>query len=218
MKLIDRDLFETKMQELLAKPMSAPETTFSAKENPEEATALDKEVFDLIVELFAILKGENPENLQVRQELEPYVRERMADFDPNDPDVTYAAKIIRLLASGRLGSATCYADALGQHKKNVFSDTQTQRATGLRPTPYGKFLEELLLADPAINEEKVLRRIDNQRLIYPIYDLSEEWIWVYTSEEEPAKEFPKTKRYKVSALGSNLSQARRNLRKSNKAS
>ena len=60
MKLIDQRIFETKKQDLLDKLISAPETTFSAKENPEEASALDKEVFDLIVELFAILKGLDP--------------------------------------------------------------------------------------------------------------------------------------------------------------
>ena len=154
MKLIDQKIFETKKQDLFDKLMSAPETTFSAKENPEEASALDKEVFDLIVELFAILKGLDPENLQIRQELEPYVRERMADFDPDNPDATYAAKIIRLLASGRLGSATYYADALGEHKGKEFCKDQADRATGLRPSSYGKFLESLLLGKPNITEEQ----------------------------------------------------------------
>jgi hypothetical protein len=216
--MIDQEIFEKKKQELLDKLMSAPETTFSAAEDPEQAIALDKEIFEIVLDLFAIQRGLDPNNKDVRKKLTPYGRAQMATFDPNDPAVTYSAKIMRLLANDQTGAASSYADALGQHKKKEFSDAQTQRASGLRPTPYGKFLEELLLADPAINEEQVLRRIDNQRLIYPIYDLSEEWIWVYTSEEEPAKEFPKTKRYKVSALGSNLSQARRNLRKSNKDS
>jgi hypothetical protein len=218
MKLIDQKIFETKKQDLFDKLMSAPETTFSAKENPEEASALDKEVFDLIVELFAILKGLDPENLQIRQELEPYVRERMADFDPDNPDATYAAKIIRLLASGRLGSATYYADALGEHKGKEFCKDQADRATGLRPSSYGKFLESLLLGKPNITEEQALNRIHNQKSVYPIFDSNDEWIWVYTSEEEVPKDFPKTKQYKVSALGSNLSQARKNLRKFNKAS
>ena len=72
MKLIDRDLFETKMQELLDKFTSVSDDQISTEENSQEAADLDKEVFDLIVELFAILKGLDPENLQIRQELEPY--------------------------------------------------------------------------------------------------------------------------------------------------
>lgn len=212
MKLIDQKIFETKKQDLLDKLMSAPETTFSAKENPEEASALDKEVFDLIVELFAILKGLDPENLQIRQELEPYVREKLATFDPDNPEETRAAKMIRLLAYSQEGAMSKYTDALQKLKDSEFSEVQVNRALGFRSNTFNDFLLELLRENPRATTSEALSHIRNSIDIHPISDIDEEWIYVLDGQKSKSRKLPKIKQYSIDGLGTRLSRLRKILK------
>ena len=213
MRLIDPSLFEQKKQELLEKFAAPDDSEVSTNENPEDAAKLDEAAFDLVVDLFAIQRGLDPTDEPTRAELESSVRQKLAGFDPDDPAATHSAKILRLLAdSDQIGAASTYAEALGLHKENEFSKVQTERATGSRPTPYQEFLKSLVCIHPTIDKEEALRRIEQQKGIYPIWDVCEEWIWVYKGEDDPSIDLPEYKRYKISALGSNLSQVKKELK------
>lgn len=213
MRLIDPSLFEQKKQELLEKFAAPDDSEVSTNENPEDAAKLDEAAFDLVVDLFAIQRGLDPTDEPTRAELESSVRQKLAGFDPDDPAATHSAKILRLLAdSDQIGAASTYAEALGLHKKREFSKVQTERATGSRPTPYQEFLKSLVCIHPTIDKEEALRRIEQQKGIYPIWDVCEEWIWVYKGEDDPSIDLPEYKRYKISALGSNLSQVKKELK------
>jgi len=230
MRLIDPSLFEQKKQELLEKFAAPDDSEVSTNENPEDAAKLEKAAFDLVVDLedaakldeaafdlvvdlFAIQRGLDPTDEPTRAELESSVRQKLAGFDPDDPAATHSAKILRLLAdSDQIGAASTYAEALGLHKKREFSKVQTERATGSRPTPYQEFLKSLVCIHPTIDKEEALRRIEQQKGIYPIWDVCEEWIWVYKGEDDPSIDLPEYKRYKISALGSNLSQVKKELK------
>jgi len=215
MRLIDPSLFEQKKQELLEKFAAPDDSEVSTNENPEDAAKLDEAAFDLVVDLFAIQRGLDPTDEPTRAELESSVRQKLAGFDPDDPAATHSAKILRLLAdSDQIGAASTYAEALGLHKENEFSKVQTERATGSRPTPYQEFLKSLVCIHPTIDKEEALRRIEQQKGIYPIYDVCEEWIWAYKGEDDPSKDLPEYKRYKISALGSNLSQVKKRIKES----
>lgn len=215
MRLIDQSLFEQKKQELLEKFAAPDDSEVSTNENPEDAAKLDEAAFDLVVDLFAIQRGLDPTDEPTRAELESSVRQKLAGFDPDDPAATHSAKILRLLAdSDQIGAASTYAEALGLHKENEFSKVQTERATGSRPTPYQEFLKSLVCIHPTIDKEEALRRIEQQKGIYPIYDVCEEWIWAYKGEDDPSKDLPEYKRYKISALGSNLSQVKKRIKES----
>jgi hypothetical protein len=213
MSLIDPDLFKQKQKELLEKFTSVDANEVSTTDNPQDATVLDEELFNVIVQLFAIQRGLDPTDGDVLEQLQPYARKKMAALDPDDPKATHGAKMLRLLAaSDQIGAASTYADALGQDRRSEFSKVQTERATGSRPTPYQEFLKGLVHIHPTIDKEDALRRIEQQKRIYPIYDVCEEWIWVYQGEDDPSKDLPEYKRYKISALGSNLSRVKKELK------
>jgi hypothetical protein len=212
MKLIDRDLFETKMQELLDKFTSVSDDQISTEENSQEAADLDKEVFDLIVELFAILKGLDPENLQIRQELEPYVREKLATFDPDNPEETRAAKMIRLLAYSQEGAMSKYTDALQKLKDSEFSEVQVNRALGFRSNTFNDFLLELLRENPRATTSEALSHIRNSINIHPISDIDEEWIYVLDGQKSKSRKLPKIKQYSIDGLGIRLSRLRKILK------
>ena len=212
MKLIDRDLFETKMQELLDKFTSVSDDQISTEENSQEAADLDKEVFDLIVELFAILKGLDPENLQIRQELEPYVREKLATFDPDNPEETRAAKMIRLLAYSQEGAMSKYTDALQKLKESEFSEVQVNRALGFRSNTFNDFLLELLRENPRATTSEALSHIRNSIDIHPISDIDEEWIYVLDGQKNKSRKLPKIKQYSIDGLGTRLSRLRKILK------
>ena len=212
MKLIDRDLFETKMQELLDKFTSVSDDQISTEENSQEAADLDKEVFDLIVELFAILKGLDPENLQIRQELEPYVREKLATFDPDNPEETRAAKMIRLLAYSQEGAMSKYTDALQKLKESEFSEVQVNRALGFRSNTFNDFLLELLRENPRATTSEALSHIRNSINIHPISDIDEEWIYVLDGQKSKSRKLPKIKQYSIDGLGTRLSRLRKILK------
>lgn len=210
MRLVDQSLFEHKKQELLEKFAAADDSEVSTNENPEDAAILDEAAFDLVIDLFAIQRGLDPTDEPTRAELESSVRQKLAGYDPDDPAATHSAKILRLLAdTDQIGAASTYADALGQHRRTEFNKAQTERATGSRQTPYQEFLKSLVRIHPTIDKEEALHRIEQQKGIYPIYDVCEEWIWVYKGEDDPSKDLPEYKRYKISALGSNLSQVKK---------
>ena len=212
MKLIDRDLFETKMQELLDKFTSVSDDQISTEENSQEAADLDKEVFDLIVELFAILKGLDPENLQIRQELEPYVREKLATFDPDNPEETRAAKMIRLLAYSQEGAMSKYTDALQKLKESEFSEVQVNRALGFRSNTFNDFLLEFLRENPRATTSEALSHIRNSIDIHPISDIDEEWIYVLDGQKNKSRKLPKIKQYSIDGLGTRLSRLRKILK------
>jgi hypothetical protein len=212
MKLIDRDLFETKMQELLDKFTSVSDDQISTEESSQEAADLDKEVFDLIVELFAILKGLDPENLQIRQELEPYVREKLATFDPDNPEETRAAKMIRLLAYSQEGAMSKYTDALQKLKESEFSEVQVNRALGFRSNTFNDFLLELLRENPRATTSEALSHIRNSINIHPISDIDEEWIYVLDGQKSKSRKLPKIKQYSIDGLGIRLSRLRKILK------
>ena len=212
MKLIDRDLFETKMQELLDKFTSVSDDQISTEENSQEAADLDKEVFDLIVELFAILKGLDPENLQIRQELEPYVREKLATFDPDNPEETRAAKMIRLLAYSQEGAMSKYTDALQKLKESEFSEVQVNRALGFRSNTFNDFLLEFLRENPRATTSEALSHIRNSIDIHPISDIDEEWIYVLDGQKSKSRKLPKIKQYSIDGLGTRLSRLRKILK------
>lgn len=213
MKLIDRDLFEQKRKELLDQFVSADAAEFSAAENPEKAAALDKELFSRIIDLYAIQRGQDPTNENIRASLESYARTKMATLDPDDPAAIHGSKLLRLLAGDQRGALSTYADALREFKKSECRKAQCERATGPRPTPYRQFLETLVRSKPTISADQALSHIKRQKLVYPIYDVCEEWIWVYKGEDEPFKDFPEYKRHKIRALGSNLAQVRKRIKK-----
>jgi hypothetical protein len=212
MKLIDRDLFETKMQELLDKFTSVSDDQISTEESSQEAADLDKEVFDLIVELFAILKGLDPENLQIRQELEPYVREKLATFDPDNPEETRAAKMIRLLAYSQEGAMSKYTDALQKLKESEFSEVQVNRALGFRSNTFNDFLLKLLRENPRATTSEALSHIRNSIDIHPISDIDEEWIYVLDGQKSKSRKLPKIKQYSIDGLGIRLSRLRKILK------
>ena len=95
MKLIDRDLFEQKKKELLDQSVATDATEFSAAENPEKAAALDKELFSRIIDLYAIQRGQDPTDENIRAGLESYARTKMATLDPDDPGSLWETQLER---------------------------------------------------------------------------------------------------------------------------
>lgn len=216
MKLIDRGLFDQKKQKLLEKFASADESSVSPNKDSEDAAALDRAVFDLVVDLFVIQRGLDPENKTIRARFESSVREKLAAFDPNEPEATHSAKILRLLGGGQIGSATSYADLLGQHKTKEFSNAQTARASVPRTNPFNDLLANLLRTRPSLSTADAITAIRNSKGIFPIQDIDDELIYVYKAVGDENRINPATKTYFVSGLDVRLARIRRALQEGGK--
>jgi len=211
MKLIDQELFEQKKRELLDKFALADDKEVPIEENPAAATASDRKLFGLVVELFAIQRGLDLQDQDVRVQLENYAREKMAACDPNDPRATNGAKMLRLLASEEVGSASIYADDLKSLRKEQFNQAQAERAAGARPNPFNEFLLQLLRTRPALTPEEALSDIRENRGFGLIIDVDLEYIWVSEGKGGVSDQLPREKRYKIKALGTRLSRLRKTL-------
>jgi hypothetical protein len=139
---------------------------------------LDKELLKLIVDLLAIQRNLDCKDPRVRAQLQQEAVVKMREFDPETPELTHPAKMLRLLAKG--GGAADYFEGLEIRRKHEEGNRQRQRATTARnQNPFDALLMKFLRRKPDIGQKEVLDKLRGMRTEFPICDVTEEYILTY---------------------------------------
>jgi len=204
MKSQDQEDFVTKKEALLRK--------FEGNTKPISNRGLDKEVRKLVVDLLALQCNLDAKDTEVRERLDKYATAEMAKFDPDEPRLASAAKLMRLLSKSLKGEATKYFGDLQTLRANEERKKQESRGKTTRGIT---LLDELLLKfvsrKPDIRPDEALEKLHDMRHEFPLYDVSPEYIFVYEKRDFDI-ENPRTKKYAVGGLGSRLSRLKNRLK------
>lgn len=144
----------------------------------EDPKSEENAVIDLIIELVFFHRDLDPNDLKLRKSLEPEIRQKMHSFDPNNPELTHSAKLLRLLGGSNPGAMLTYAEDLDTGRRDEESKKQAARA---RTTRKQDALEELIAGwlkrEPSLSTSAIVDRIRELRAINIIEDIDEETIW-----------------------------------------
>jgi hypothetical protein len=183
---------------------------FAESSKPISKRGLDKESLELIVDLLAIKRNLDSEDPKVRAQLLQEAVEKMQKFDPDTPELTHAAKMLRLIAMG--GGAADYLDGLEIFRKHEEGNRQRQRAKTVRhQSPFDELLLEFVRHNSDIGPKEVLNKLRGMRAIFPIYDVTEDYIFTYECEDYDV-ENPHPKKHAISGLGSRLSRLKKSFK------
>jgi hypothetical protein len=180
---------------------------FEENAKPISNPGLDKEVRKLIVDLMALQHNLNSKDITVRQKLEKFATDEMAKFDPDQPNLTHSAKLLRLLAKSKAGSGAKYLEDLKTHEASLEGEKQSNRAKAKRRMkPLDALICQLLKSNPDSTAEQVYFELLNRKNEWPIKQVDDMYIEVFNSEDEKA-----ITTYSVSGLGSRISKIKKML-------
>lgn len=134
--------------------------TFLAGDLDADPRKSDKAIRELIIDFIAAQHGQVATG-RTRSKIWEYAKSRMSNWDPDEPDLTYSAKLLRLISESQNGKTTGFADDLIRHK--VAEERNKQKVRGNAPkrlTPINELLETWLLKAPDMTIEEVFERLE----------------------------------------------------------
>ena len=154
----------------------------------ENSVDLDEAIRALIIDLLALQNGIDSSDSAVRAKLWDGANAQMQSWDPDEPELTHSAKLLRLLALTRDGSSTNYADNLQTYHKTEERARQAKRASN----PHRKNRFDVMLRD-WIGRNRSLDTVDALDLIRGeigngiVYDVTDDHIEIYPFEDSEKK-------------------------------
>jgi len=150
----------------------------------ENSVASDEAIRALVIDLLALKKGLDSSDSAVRAKLWNGASAQMQSWDPDEPELTHSAKLLRLLALTRDGSSTNYADNLQNHRNTEERARQAQRASNPhRKNRFDVMLHGWISGDPSLDECGALDLIRGEIGNGIIYDVTEDHIEIYPFDD-----------------------------------
>ena len=176
----------------------------------ENSVASDEAIRALVIDLLALKKGLDSSDSAVRAKLWNGASAQMQSWDPDEPELTHSAKLLRLLALTRDGSSTNYADNLQNHRNTEERARQAQRAS----KPHRKhrldaMLEVWVERNPELGPEEATSRLRREEGCGVVIEVTKAFIEFYPFEDSEEKQ--QIKRVKHSGLGSRLTRIKKAL-------
>jgi hypothetical protein len=186
---------------------------FEAGEGDDESPAsMDGALKELIIDCVALQHDLDASDPSMRRKIWKWAMGKMGDWDPNDPALAHAAKMLRLLSANLDGSTTAYAEDLQLHRQREESARQAKRASNPhRKHQLDEILELWLERNPELGPNEALDRIRGQMNYGFVIDVTEEDIEFYPFED--SKEKQQIKKVKIAGLGSRLTRIRKAMKR-----
>ena len=176
----------------------------------ENSVDLDEAVRALIIDLLALQNGLDSSDSAVRAKLWDGANAQMQSWDPDEPELTHSAKLLRLLALTRDGSSTNYADNLQTYRKTEERARQAKRASNPhQESRFNALLKLWVSRDPDLGPEGVIKKIRAGEAISIVIDLTATEIEIYPFEDSEEKS--EVRKISRSGLGSRLSRIKKAL-------
>lgn len=181
--------------------------TFTSSASSEDPKTEVDAVVDLVIKLVCLHRDLDPNDPHVRELLEAEIRLKMHSFDPNNSELTHAAKLLRLLGGSHPGEMLSYADDLITARRNEEGKKQSSRAMTPRESDgLNQILHRLVRNDPSISKAEVLAHLRDVEGHGVIIEVDEELIEYYPTRGADAKTAA------VSGLSTRLAKIRKQLR------
>jgi hypothetical protein len=180
---------------------------FAEKNKRISKRGVEKAALKLTAELIALQRNLNIKDPTVRERLEKYAMDEMAKFDPDRADLTYSAKLLRVLAKNKAGSGANYLEDLKTHEANLEGEKQSNRAKAKREmNNLDTLILQLLKSNSELTIQEVYYAIKDAKNEWPINQVDDMYIEVFKSKDKDD-----LKRYKVSGLGSRITKLKKML-------
>jgi len=178
--------------------------TFTNSASLEDPKTEADAVVDLVIKLVCLHRDLNPNDPNARESLQTEIRAKMLSFDPNDPQLTHPAKLLRLLGGSTPEEMLTYAEDLVSAR---LSDERQKQVSRARTTRKRDALEELIAGwlklEPSLSPSAIVDRIRELRGGNIIVDVSEETIWYLPFPIDHPK---KTKEIRIAGMAARISR------------
>jgi len=179
-------------------------TKTAASEDPKTE---EEAIIDLIIELVCFHRDLDPNDPNARESLQTEIRAKMLSFDPNDPQLTHPAKLLRLLGGSTPEEMLTYAEDLVSARLSDERQKQVSRARTPRESDgLNQILYWLVRNNPSISKPEVLAHLRDVEGHGVIIEVDEELIEYYPTRG------PDAKTAAVSGLSTRLAKIRKQLR------
>jgi hypothetical protein len=161
-------------------------------------------VIDLIIDLVCFHRDLDSNDLNIRKSLEPEIRQKMSSFDPNNPELTHSAKLLRLLGGSNLGAMLTYAEDLDTDRRNEENKKQAARARTPRSRDaLDERIYNWLTQDPSQSTPEIVERFRQIGRDGVIIDIDEETIsYLPFPDDHPEK----VKEIQISGMAARISR------------
>ena len=164
-------------------------------------------VIDLSIDWVCLQRNLDRNDPTIRKSLRAEIKLRMRSFDPNNPELTYSAKLLRLLGGPNPGEMLTYAEDLDRARRKEEGQKQAARArTPRKPDGLNQILHRWVRNNLSISEPEVLTRLRNLEGHGVIIEIDKGDIDYYPTIGADAKTA------KVSGLGTRLAKIRKQYR------
>ena len=181
--------------------------TFTNSASSEDPKTEADAVVDLVIKLVCLHRDLDPNDPNARESLQTEIRAKMLSFDPNDPQLTHPAKLLRLLGGSTPEEMLTYAEDLVSARLSEERQKQASRARTPRESDgLNQILHRLVRNDPSISKPEVLARLRDLEGHGVIVEVDEESVDYYPTRGGVAKTAT------VSGLGTRLAKIRKQLR------
>lgn len=146
----------------------------------EEATK------EFVVDYLALMYEVHDPNPDERDAIWQWAAHQMKSWDPDDASVTYAAKLMRLLAKDRDGTTMLFMESLTAHRANEERQKQSERGnTPKRINSLTQFIADAVKRRPELSLEELWSKMEcanGDGLIYLVDAESVEYLTGKDSE------------------------------------